>query len=225
MTSSGDLLADLPTPLLLPALGLFVLAETALLPGVVVPSLAIMLTAGLLAATGTVPLAAVLATAVTAAVAGDAIGFHSARLLGPRLWRGSRSERVLRHRQRAEEIIRRYGAWAMFVGRFIPFVRTLTPHLVGLGGLPYRRVAPGAVLGAAGWATLEIGVGYAVGVSAASVDPYVVVLTAAAVGLALTGGWALWRRSSRPSPRSMGAASAPPRPPRRAPRRTGPPPS
>jgi membrane protein DedA with SNARE-associated domain len=155
-----------------PVLALLVAAETAVLPGVVVPSLALLLTAGYLAAAGTLWLPGVLLTAAAAAAAGDAIGFHTARALGPRLRRGAAARpAAVRHWRRAEALAARYGAWAMLVGRFIPFVRTLTPHVVGLGGRRYRDVAPGALLGAAGWAVLEVGAGALAGVTAAPPPP------------------------------------------------------
>ena len=50
---------------------------------------------------------------------------------------------------KATDILRRRGAWAVFFARFLPVVRTLTPAAAGTSGLPYRKFLPAVVAGAA----------------------------------------------------------------------------
>ena len=53
------------------------------------------------------------------------------------------------------------GGRAVFLARFLPVVRTLTPHLAGATRLPYRRIAPYSAVAALLWAGAEAGIGYA----------------------------------------------------------------
>lgn len=55
----------------------------------------------------------------------------------------------------------RRGGQAVFLARFVPVLRTLTPHRAGATRLPYRRIAPYSALAALLWATAEAGIGYA----------------------------------------------------------------
>ena len=44
--------------------------------------------------------------------------------------------------QRTEDLVRRYGPWAIFVGRFIPAIRSLVPAMVGITDFPRWRYTP-----------------------------------------------------------------------------------
>ena len=52
---------------------------------------------------------------------------------------------------RASRLLDRYGFWAMFVSRFIPFVRVLTPMLMGVSRLHLLRVAVASFASAFLW--------------------------------------------------------------------------
>jgi membrane protein DedA with SNARE-associated domain len=75
---------------------------------------------------------------VTAAVLGDTVGFGIGRRVGPRVLQLP----FLTRRRRldgAQELLRRHGGPAVFVGRFVAFVRTVMPPLAGISGMSYRR--------------------------------------------------------------------------------------
>ena len=55
---------------------------------------------------------------------------------------------------RASRLLERYGFWAMFVSRFIPFVRVLTPMLMGVSRLNLLRVAMVSFASAFLWSLL-----------------------------------------------------------------------
>ncbi|MFI9569771.1 DedA family protein [Streptomyces rishiriensis] len=144
-----------------------VLLESVMLVGVFVPSFILLATAGVLARTGHLDLLPVVAAAAGAAVAGDFLGYRTGRLLSGQL-RGSRVGRRISDSawQQAETLMTRHGGRAIFVSRFIPFVRTLAPHYAGALRLPYLRIAPYSVSAACLWAATEAGLGYAAAVSA-----------------------------------------------------------
>ncbi|MFW5418154.1 VTT domain-containing protein [Nocardiopsis sp. CNT-189] len=165
-------LAALPPAGVYAVLAAVVFAETAFLPGIVLPSAVVMVGSGVLSAGGTVSLPVLLATAFCAAAAGDALAVRSGRVLGPRL-RASRAGRRIpaRHWDRVAALFRRHGPRAVLIGRFVPFLRTLAPRLAGASGAGYREVAPHAAAGAAGWSLFEIGAGRLLG-SAGSLPAY-----------------------------------------------------
>ena len=165
-----DALATLPGPLLVAAVGIAALLETAVLAGLVLPGELVVLLGASIAAGGAVapPLVAVAAT--TGAVVGDGLGFALGRRLGPRLRTGRLGRLVGDQRwQRAEDVLSRSGGRAVVAARFVGLVRPLAPPLAGLSGVPYRRFAVASALGAALWSALLVAIGTAFGESAEAV--------------------------------------------------------
>ncbi|HEX7305814.1 DedA family protein [Lentzea sp.] len=188
LTDALEGLAGLPQPALLAATGALTLAECTLGVGFLAPGE----TALLLASTTvtSVPRFLVMWLVVTVcAVAGDSIGYFLGRRFGDRL-RDSRMIRKMgqQHWDNAGELLRRRGAWAVFVARFMPVVRTLVPASAGASKLEYRRFLPASIAGAACWSALHIGIGSAAGASAKYVESvfngamWVVLGVAAVVG-------------------------------------------
>ncbi|MET9761498.1 DedA family protein [Streptomyces sp. NPDC006372] len=162
MTVPSDLLGGLPATAVYGVLAAAVLAESVLLVGAFVPSLGLLLAAGALARTGQVSLPLVVVSAAGAATVGDFLAHRTGALLGDRLRTGGFGSRVPAATwRRADTLMDRHGGRAVFVARFVPVLRTLTPHLAGATRLPYHRVAPYSSLAAALWAVAESGTGYA----------------------------------------------------------------
>ncbi|WP_063789036.1 DedA family protein [Streptomyces sp. NRRL F-5755] len=151
----------------LPAAGAYaivavaVLAESVLLIGVFIPTLTLLLTAGALARTGTLHLPLLITTAAGAVVVGDFLAHRTGRALGARLRTGCLGRCLpIAAWQRAEAQMARRGGHAVFLARFLPVIRTVTPHLAGASRLPYHRIAPYSLAAALLWATAEAGAGY-----------------------------------------------------------------
>ncbi|MFD9911064.1 DedA family protein [Streptomyces sp. NPDC059063] len=167
-TPLTGVLDQVPAPCAYALLGGAVLLESVLLVGAFVPTLALLLTAGALARAGELSLVPAVVVAAGAAVAGDALGHRTGRVLGVRLRGGCLGRRIPGVAwRRAEALMERFGGQALFCSRFLPVVRTVTPHLAGATRVPYRRVAAYSVVAATLWAGGGVGVGYAV-VSAAA---------------------------------------------------------
>ncbi|RII19537.1 Inner membrane protein YghB [Streptomyces sp. YIM 130001] len=157
----SGLIAHVPAPAVYAILAASVLAESVLLVGAFVPTLTLLLASGSLARTGDLNLALVIATASGAVVAGDALGHRTGHLLGSRLRAGRLGRGIPAAAwQRAEALMARRGGQAVFLSRFVPVVRTLTPHLAGATRVPYRRIAPYSLLAAPLWAGAEATAGY-----------------------------------------------------------------
>jgi membrane protein DedA with SNARE-associated domain len=101
--------------------------------------------------------------ASAAAIAGDSVGYEVGRLVGPSLL----SIRPLRRRQagveKAREFVRRWGAWAVVLGRLTAFLRAVVPGLAGMGGMHYPRFLAANAIGGVLWATGFTLLGYFLG--------------------------------------------------------------
>jgi len=179
-----------------------VFVESGLLLGFLLPGDSVLFTAGLLAAEpgSHLNVGWLSAGVFAAAVAGDATGYWTGRRFG-RPWLLRRAGRAARHVDRAEAFYDRYGWWAVVVARFIPWVRTFTPVVAGVGRMPYRRFAAANVVGAAVWGSGLVLLGHA-----GHDLPWVRWAAYAVAGTAVLGslavpviGWVRYRRS-RPAP-------------------------
>ncbi|GAB2899052.1 DedA family protein [Streptomyces mayteni] len=199
MNGLADLLGDVPPLPAYALLAAIVFAESVLLIGAFVPTLTTMLTAGALSRADTLNLFVVILVAVCAVVGGDALGHRTGRSLGDRLYTGRVGRRIPEPAwRRARRLTERRGAQAVFICRFIPVARTVSPYLVGAGGLPYRRMAPYSVLAAVLWASGEAVAGY---LAAESLDRVIswgtrgfFVLSSLAALLAAVVGLRRWHR-------------------------------
>lgn len=195
VSTAPDLLGHLPAAAAYAMLAAAVLAESVLLIGAFVPTLALMLAAGALARAGGLHLALVIATAAASVICGDALAHRTGRLLGPRLRKGRLGSRIPDTRWiRAAALMDRGGGRAILICRFLPVIRTLAPHLAGAAGLAYRRIAPYSAIAAIAWAIALAGAGYA----AASPDRLIAIggtIMAAEAAIAGAGlAWAGLRR-------------------------------
>ncbi|MBC7372358.1 MAG: DedA family protein [Frankiales bacterium] len=144
-------LTSLPGPAVYAVVAVLVYAEAALLVGVVLPAETAVIVGGVLAHRGTVSLSVLLPLVVVMAIAGDSTGW----LIGHRYGDAVLGSRLLRRHQSrldgARDFLRRRGATAVFLGRFVAFLRATVPTLAGLSHLPFRRFAPANAAGGLLW--------------------------------------------------------------------------
>jgi membrane-associated protein len=138
---------------------LAVAAFDALVP--VVPSETAVISAGVLAGSGSLELGLVIAAAAAGAYAGDTSAFSLGRRFGPRLERRVfRGERGLRRRGWAERALDRHGGPLIFGARFVPGGRTATTVTAGLLRMRWTRFAAFAAAAGIAWASYAALVGY-----------------------------------------------------------------
>ena len=148
--------------------GLFaiIFAETGLLVGFFLPGDSLLVTAGLLIASGKVPLDIVWLNLLLciAAVSGDAVGYWFGARIGPMLYDRPRS-RWFRREQllKTREFYERYGGITIVLARFMPFARTFAPVVAGIAGMTYRRFAIFNITGGIGWIVSMTSIGYYLG--------------------------------------------------------------
>ena len=95
----------------------------------------------------------IIVLACVGAIIGDHAGFHIGRWFGPGFHHTKLAERYKDGLEKGEAVIRRYGAAAIFVGRFIPAIRSLIPAMLGLSGFNSSRYLVLDVLACILWAS------------------------------------------------------------------------
>lgn len=120
---------------------------------------------GYLTTTGAIPYPLAYAAVVSGAVLGSACNLTISRRYGrPFIQRfgkyvGVTEEKLIW----AERIFKRWGPWAIIVGRHIPGMRIVLSALSGILGVPYRVFIPCVFVSAMIWAAIFLEVGRRVG--------------------------------------------------------------
>jgi len=154
---------------------LVVFAESGLLFGFFLPGDSLLVTAGVLAAKGGEPhlsLPVILVGVVLAAITGDQVGYAFGRKVGPALFRRPNSRFFKQeHVEKTRLFFADHGPKAIVLARFVPFIRTFTPIVAGVGRMHYPTFMVYNVLGGVLWGTGLTMLGYALG-EAFNVDRY-----------------------------------------------------
>jgi membrane-associated protein len=187
MTSTlASMLSDLG-PVAVLVLMAVIFAETGLLVGFFLPGDSLLFTAGLLVASGAlpVPLALVIAVTWVAAVCGDQVAYWIGGRLGGRLVAGRQSRWVsAKHLAAAHTFFERHGHKAVILARFVPLARTFTPVVAGTVSMPHRRFTVYNIAGGLLWCTIMCLGGYFLGTVPVIAD-HVDVVTIGIVALSL----------------------------------------
>jgi membrane protein DedA with SNARE-associated domain len=153
-----DALLDLHGPVIYAVVAALVFGEAALFFGFVFPGETAIVVGGVLASQHRVSLPILLIVIALSAIIGDSVGYEIGRRFGDRLL----DTRVLRkHRGKlgtAQDLLRRRGATAVFIGRFTALLRAIMPALAGSARMPYGRFLVFNALGGITW-----GVGFTMG--------------------------------------------------------------
>jgi undecaprenyl-diphosphatase len=175
--------------------GIATFLENSVGAGVVVPGETLVILGGFYARVGDLSLPLVALVAVVGAIAGDNVGFWIGRRFGRGFLR-RRGGLLFVTPERLKRVERYYGSHGgktVFLGRFVPFVRSLGFIVAGLAGMPWRRFILYDVAGAVIWGIGHSALGYLVGASYQEWAPYfglgILVLL-----LFLVGGSTLARR-------------------------------
>jgi membrane-associated protein len=169
-------------PALLPFLktigyiGIFAMlfAETGLLVGVVLPGDTLLFSAGLLASQGYFNIGLMIVGASMAAIIGDSTGYWTGQKFGPKIF--AREESIFFKKSyvvRAQAFFDKHGRKTIFLARYIPIVRTFTPIIAGVAGMPYRSFAFYNILGGIVWCTAITLAGYFLGARVPNIDAYI----------------------------------------------------
>jgi membrane-associated protein len=141
-----------------------VFVETGFFVGFFLPGDSLLVTAGIFAAAGVVPLRWLLLPVMICAIVGDQIGYWIGRTAGPALYKREDSLFFRRsHLQRAHDFYEKYGGRAVIFARFVPIIRTFCPPVAGAARMPYTRYLTFDIFGGMFWVGAMILGGYFLG--------------------------------------------------------------
>lgn len=143
---------------------LIIFSESGMMVGFFFPGDTLLFSAGILAASGHMPLIAAIVVAAAAAIIGDNAGYHIGRYLGPRLFDKPDSS-IFRKEyiKRAKDFYAKYGSKTMLLAHFVPVVRAFVPVTAGAGNMPLKKYMLYDAIGDTSWAVLVILSGYFIG--------------------------------------------------------------
>jgi membrane-associated protein len=167
-------------------LTVIVFTETGLLVGFFLPGDSLLVTAGLVAATGALNIWWLNALLSVAAVVGDSVGYAIGRRLGPALFTREKSRLFNpKHVERTRRFYERHGAKTIVIARFVPIVRTFAPVVAGVGGMRYRRFLTYNVVGGVGWVVSMTWAGYLLGRTIPNIDRHIHIVVIIVIVLSL----------------------------------------
>ncbi|MGW2513724.1 DedA family protein [Streptomyces scopuliridis] len=202
MNTITNWLGGLSGPVIYAVVGALVFCEDAFFFGLVLPGETAAVLGGVLASHGEVSVWWLTVVVVVAAILGDSAGYAVSHHFGDRIL----STRSLRKREdqveRAREMIRVRGASAVFVARFIAFLRALMPALAGLSDMPYRRFLLFNAVGGLCWGVSCTAVGYFAGAAFTRIESQLGQIAGAVIAGVVVLALAVWayrrRRRTRP---------------------------
>ena len=186
-----------------------VFTETGLLVGFFLPGDSLLITAGLVAATGALDIWLLNAVLAAAAIVGDSVGYAIGARIGPRLFTREKSWLFNpRHVERTREFYARHGAKTIVIARFVPIIRTFAPVVAGVGQMPYRRFLIYNVAGGLGWVLSMTWAGYLLGQAVPNIDRHIHVVVIVVIVLSVIPiGVEILRERRRQSAPSTGRSA------------------
>lgn len=205
MSSFVNHITNLPPVWVYLAVALLVFAEDALFIGFVLPGETAAILGGVTASIGHTNLAAMIIIVVMAAILGDSVGYQVGHHYGYRLLSVRSLARRREQVDKARDFLARRGGPAVFLGRWVAFLRAMTPFLAGTARMRYRTFLIYNVAGGVAWGTAVVLLGYAAGASYEKVahafgEISAIVVAAAVIAVLIV--WHVRRRRREHSPQS-----------------------
>lgn len=124
------------------------------------PGDSLIFAAGLFSNEGALSFWILLVLFILAAILGDTANYWIGKIIGPRVF--TEKSRFLKKKYllEAQAFYERHGNATIFLGRFIPFIRTFVPFVAGIGKMKYRHFLMYNVLGGIVWVCLFLISGY-----------------------------------------------------------------
>jgi membrane protein DedA with SNARE-associated domain len=162
-----------------------------------IPSEAVVIAAGVVAAHGGLSLWLLIPATMLGAMAGDNIAYWIGRRAGdPALRRLARGKEDRGRLRWAERAMRRHGAVVLIAGRFVPGGRTVTTLAAGTLELPWRTMVTADAVAALAWALYVSLLGY-LGGEAFPRSSWKPIVMALAIAVGVSAIVELWRRIQR----------------------------
>ena len=104
-------------------------------------------------------------TLIVAAVLGDSCNFEIGKRFGKHVLHSPRLSRWIKPKylQESQTFFADHGSLAIFLGRFVPIIRTLIPFTAGISTMHYPTFVRYNLLGGIAWISIAIGAGFLFG--------------------------------------------------------------
>jgi membrane-associated protein len=143
---------------------LIVFVETGVVVMPFLPGDSLLFVAGTLAGIGALSLPLLLVVLFVAAVVGDNSNYWIGRSIGPKVFRWEQSRFFNKEAfDRTHAFYEKYGPMTIIIARFLPFVRTFSPFVAGVGAMTYSRFLAFDILGGVIWVGGITTLGYLIG--------------------------------------------------------------
>lgn len=156
-----------------PGVAAIVFFESGVFFGFFLPGASMLFTAGLLSSQGLFNPWILIPLVTVSAILGDSTGYWFGRKVGIRLFLRPDSRFFHHgHLEQAEDFYEKYGTRAIFLGRFVPIVRTFAPIVAGVVQMNYKTFLTYNIAGALTWAAGVTFAGYYLGAKVPVVGQY-----------------------------------------------------
>ena len=143
---------------------IIIFCETGLVVTPFLPGDSILFMIGTLSAAGILNLWLVAGLLIAAAVIGDTVNYHIGEIIGPKAFHSQGGKFFKKENlEKAHAFYVKWGGLAIFLGRFMPIIRTFVPFAAGIGKMPYFKFLAYNAVGGIVWVSLFIGAGYLFG--------------------------------------------------------------
>lgn len=140
---------------------LIIFLENGLLPAAFLPGDSLLLLSGALVAQGSLHFALTILVLSIAAALGCWFSYLQGKWLGKtKTVQGWLNKIPAHYHQRTHQLFHRHGFFALLIGRFLAFVRTLLPTIAGLSNMDPKRFQIFNWLSAVLWVSVVTGLGY-----------------------------------------------------------------
>lgn len=141
-----------------------IFVETGVVAMPFLPGDSLLFVAGAIAAVGGLSLPTLMILLSLAAISGDAVNYSIGRWCGVKVfaWENSRWFNKSAF-EKTHDFYEKHGPITIVVGRFLPFIRTFTPFVAGVGQMTYPKFAFYNVIGGLIWVCSLTGLGFLVG--------------------------------------------------------------
>lgn len=143
--------------------------EVGVVVGFFIPGEIATILGGVIAGQHHANLAVMIVVVSVAASVGNISGYWIGRAIGPRLL----EVHYLKDNAgliRARQLLARRGGPAVFVARWVVFVRAVMPGLAGMSHMPFRKFVLFSILGGTVWGSMWVSIGYAAGASYSKIE-------------------------------------------------------
>jgi len=141
---------------------LIIFSETGVVFFPFLPGDGLLLTVGVIAATGAMSINILLPVLMAAAILGNISNYYIGRLLGHRFLK-SKNKRFHSYLQKTNEFYDKHGGKAVAMSRFFPILRTYVPFVAGIGKMNVATFNLYNIIGGVGWVLIFTLGGYLLG--------------------------------------------------------------